>query len=91
MVIFWNQLFRRTRFSIRLSTLLDKNFNRLVFPQEMYSCLNISQFEYFPEMKSCSFLLFPKMKYHLKRRHLRTIVKFTRTLTDELKRIPALR
>jgi hypothetical protein len=44
---------------------------------------------YFPDLSLCDFFLFPRLKNHLKGRHLGTLDNIQKSVTDELKGIPA--
>jgi len=44
---------------------------------------------YSPDVSPCDFLLFPWLKNHLKERHLGTLDNIQKSITDELKGIPA--
>ena len=50
-----------------------------VFPQPPYS----------PDLSPCDFFLFPWLKNHLKGRHFETLDNIQKSVTDELKGIPA--
>jgi hypothetical protein len=42
-----------------------------------------------PDLSPCDFFLFPRLKNYLKERHLGTSVTIQKSVTDELKGIPA--
>ena len=44
---------------------------------------------YSPELSPCDFFLFPRLKNHLKERHYSTLNNIQKSVTDELKGIPA--
>jgi len=50
-----------------------------VFPHPPYS----------PDLSPCDFFLFPRLKNHLKGRHFGTVDNIQKSVTDELKGIPA--
>ena len=44
---------------------------------------------YSPDLSPCDFFLFPRVKNHLKGRHFGTLENIQKSVTDELKSIPA--
>ena len=50
----------------------------------------VPQPPYSPDLSPCDFLLFPWLKNHLKGRHFGTLDYIQKSVTDELKGIPAL-
>jgi hypothetical protein len=49
----------------------------------------VSQPPYSPDLSPCDFFLFPQQKNHLKGCHLGTLDNIQKSVTDELKDIPA--
>ena len=49
----------------------------------------VPQAPYSPDLSPCDFFLFTRLKNHLKGRHFGTLVNIQRSVTDELKGIPA--
>jgi len=49
-----------------------------VVPQPLYS----------PDLSPCDFFLFPKLKFHLKGRHLGTVDNIQKIVTDQLRALP---
>jgi len=48
----------------------------------------VPQPPYSPDLSPCDFLLFPKLKFHLKGRHFRTVENIEKAVTDQFKAIP---
>ena len=48
-----------------------------------------SSVPYSPDLSPCDFFLFPRLKTHLKGRHFGTLDNIQKSVTDELKGIPA--
>ena len=48
----------------------------------------VPQPPYSPDLSPCDFVLFPKLKFHLKGRHFGTVEHIEKALTDQLKAIP---
>jgi hypothetical protein len=44
---------------------------------------------YLPDLSPCDFFLFPRLKNHLKGRHFGSLDNIQKSVTDELKGIPA--
>jgi len=57
------------------------------FWQKKHSCG--SSAPYSPDLSPCDFFLFPQLKNHLKGRHFGTLDNIQKSVTDELKSIPA--
>ena len=55
--------------------------------EKMHSCG--SSAPYSPDLSPCDFFLFPRLKNHLKGGHFVTLDNFQKSVTDELKGIPA--
>jgi len=49
----------------------------------------VPQSPYSPDLSPCDFFLFPRLKNHLKGRHFGTLDNIQKSVTDELKGIPA--
>ena len=49
----------------------------------------VPQPPYSPDLSPCDFFLFPRLKNHLKGRHFGTLDNIEKSITDELKGIPA--
>jgi len=49
----------------------------------------VPQSPYLPDLSPCDFRLFPRLKNHLKGRHFGTLHNIQKSVTDELKGIPA--
>ena len=49
----------------------------------------VTQPPYSPDLSPCDFLLFPRLKNHLKGRHFGTLDNIQKSVTDELKGISA--
>ena len=49
----------------------------------------VPQLPYSPDLSPCDFFLFPRLKNHLKGRHFGTLDNIQKSVTDELKGIPA--
>jgi len=49
----------------------------------------VPQPPYSPDLSPCDFFLFPRLKNHLKGRHFGTLDNIQKSVTDELKGIPA--
>jgi len=49
----------------------------------------VPQPPYSPDLSPCDFFLFPRLKNHLKERHFGTLNNIQKSVTDELKGIPA--
>jgi transposase len=49
----------------------------------------VPQPPYSPDLSPCDFFLFPLLKNHLKGRHFDTLDSIKKSVTDELKGIPA--
>ena len=47
----------------------------------------VPQPPYSPDLSLCDFLLFPKLKFHLKGRHFGTVENIEKAVTDQLKAI----
>ena len=43
---------------------------------------------YSPDLSPCDFFLFPKLKFHLKGRHLGTVDNIQKVVTDQLRALP---
>ena len=50
---------------------------------------HIPQPPYSPDLSPCDFFLFPRFKNHMKGRHFGTLGNIQKSVTDELKGIPA--
>jgi transposase len=50
----------------------------------------VPQPPYSPDLSPCDFFLFPKLKFHLKGRHLGTVDNIQKVVTDQLRALPAL-
>ena len=48
----------------------------------------VPQPSYSPDLSPCDFILFPKLKFHLKGRHFGTVENIEKAVTDQLKAIP---
>jgi len=48
----------------------------------------VPQPPYYPDLSTCDFFLFPKLKLHLKGRHFGTVENIEKAVTDQLKVIP---
>jgi len=48
----------------------------------------VPQPPYSPDLSPCDLVLFPKLKFHLKGRHFRTVENIEKAVTDQLKTIP---
>jgi len=62
--------------AISVNEFLDKKGISVV-PQPPYS----------PDLSSCDFFLFPKLKFHLKDRHFGTVDNIQKVVTDQLRAI----
>jgi len=49
----------------------------------------VPQPPYSPDLSPCDFVLFPKLKFHLKGHHFWTVENIEKAVTDQLKAIPA--
>jgi hypothetical protein len=54
-----------------------------------FLALLVLQHPYSPDLSSCDFSLFPRPKYRLKGRHFDTLNNIKKSVTDEMKCIPA--
>jgi len=57
------------------------------FGRKKHSC--VSSAPYSPDLSPCDFFLFPRLKNHLKGRHFDTLDIIQKSVTGELKGIPA--
>jgi hypothetical protein len=80
---------QRNQLAPRQRHMSHGSLHQWIFGRKKHSCGSSAPLPYSPDLSPCDFFLYPRLKNHLKERHFSTLDNIQKSVTDELKGIPA--